>query len=257
MLLFKILQEKLLNFLLFFSIIFLWIILSMDNPVATQYEIIKNILYSMIASIIFYYINVIYPKAIKDKKYRSLFISKYKQMKLHITAHVVFILNEDDIDVFFKYFPNSNEPINPVMLRYFFYGKRYYDFDITGDHLQHPETDKENLEAILAEVIVFNRFFQNNKHNIHLSEIAENTFNELDRLTLEVANKKQYIHLLISNILLAENFSQEKNLNEDIFLHYLDEKNYTDKKYNYIKTYLLIAYLTFWCIFSINTFHAM
>lgn len=209
----------------------------------------------MIASIIFYYINVIYPNVLNDQKYRSLLISKYTQMKHHITAHVVFILKEDDINVFFKYFPDSREPMSPVMLRYFFYGKRYYDFDITGDQLQHPETDKENLEAILSEVVVFNRFFQNNKHNIHLSEIAENIFNELDNLTMEATNKKQYINLLISKILLAESFSQEKKLNEDTFLHYLDEKNYTDKKYSYIKTYLLIAYLIFWGIFSINTFH--
>lgn len=228
----------------------------MDDPIAIHYEISKNILYSLIASIVFYYVNVIYPSVLNDKKYRDLIIEKYKQMKTHITTHVFFILNNNDQEVFLNYFPDSKQPLSPVKLRYFFYGKRYYDFDPTGDILQHPETDKENLYEILNEVVHFNNFFQINKHQIYLSEKAKNIFIDLERLTVDATHKNQYIGLLVSKILLAENFSQEKKFSEDIFLYYLNEKNYTDKKYDHIKFYLCATYFLFWVIFAINTMYS-
>lgn len=246
---FNILKEWTLNLLLALSLFCLCIILN-NKLDETMYEILKNISYSIIASIIFYYINVIYTNSKNDKKIRNYLIEEYKLVQ-SIQLNSIYIClpythqsvlprnNLNNPEFFSHYFISNNKGL-----------PNWYKFIVDN-------MDEENKKLVIDQMIDFKNLLTQNIHSLSLTSKSRIHLNSYIRSVerLQSGNHEDFYSLLLS-CGCAFSVTTGKGYECDPQLYFLNSLNYTFKKWRYIKCYAITTYIWFWTVFSYYTFIA-
>lgn len=253
MFLYKIAQERLLNIVLLTCLLIVLYIVN-KNLTSTEYEIVKNISYSIIASIIFYYINGIYTSVKKDKYVRKLLISNYQQVRSDTLLYVSLCMpDRDRVHTSNGFYKNLENPI-------FF--KNYFKYLRDGHKGMAPwssfpyyqDTEVENIKKIFFSITQFNKLYLKHQHDVFLSSEARNYFNNVDRDINDYNNSPYIVFILVKEITTAYSWHLEKYFPEDPHLYFLRKENYMSNKWCYIKCYTISVYFIFWTLFAVNSF---
>lgn len=251
MFLYKIAQEKLLNLILLLCSIVVWHIVT-NNLTSVCYEIVKNISYSVIASIIFYYINSVYVSVKKDKLARSYLINNFKTVQDDIYLYILLCMPDRDGNN--KYLC-SDDLKNPVFFRNYFRYTRDGHSGIApwSSYPFYQDTEVENIQKMVFAICQFYELLQRYQSDIFLSGEAQDYFNFLGRDISNLKNGSFMEFILIQEITEAHSWHLDQNFPEAPHLYYLRQKNYTVEKYKYLKLYVVSTYILFWTAFALNT----
>lgn len=252
MLLYKLAQEKLLNFILLISLTLVWYIVK-NNFSNAGYEIAKNISYSIIASIVFYYINGVYVSVKKDKIARTYLLNSFKSVQDDIYIYIQLCMPDRDR---LNRHLHSKDLENPVFFRnYFMYSRAGHSgFAAWSSYPYYQDTEVENIQKMFFSICQFYELFRKYQHELFLSSEAQNYFNFLGRDIDDHKNGSYMAFILIREITEASSWHLDRTYPESPHLYYLRQQNYTVKKYKYIKFYLISAYVLFWVAFAVNAF---
>lgn len=251
MFLYKIAQEKLLNIILLLSSVIVWHIVT-NNLTSAGYEIVKNISYSVIASIIFYYINSVYVSVKKDKLARTYLINNFKSVQDDIYIYIQLCM--PDRDRANKHL-RSKDLENPVFFRNYFKYSRdgHSGMAAWSSYPLYQDTEVENIQKMVFAICQFYELFRKYQHDLFLSNEAQDYFNLLGRDINDHKNVSYMAFILIREITEASSWHLDRNYPEAPHLYYLRQKNYTVEKYKYIKLYVISAYVLFWIAFALDT----
>lgn len=250
MFLYKIAQGKLLNIILLLSSIIVWHIVT-NNLTSAGYEIVKNISYSVIASIIFYYINSVYVSIKKDKHTRNFLIEHYQSVRSDIMLYITLCMPDRDREIHIR----LDDLKNPIFFRnYFRYQRKGHNgMSPWSSFPYHQDTEVENIKKMFFAICQFNELYLQNQHNIFLSSEARAYFNSMGKNINEYKNYPDVVFLLIDEITDAYSWHSQRYYPEDPHLHFLRKENYMKEKWRYIKCYATSAYIIFWVLFAMHT----
>lgn len=244
------LKEKLINLTLVLSLILVWHLIEL-NPISTGLDILKNIGYSIIASIIFYYISFVIPLIRKDRASSEILIDSYTETKELIIFSLHMIL--PDIR---RYNLDVNDLRNPYFFHSYFMISRHRKGSIWYQYVCDRNFDLDTRELIIDQLKVFSDNLSTHLNNLFLDRSARKHFRKLQQLINSISGIDDHKLLNIITIIgTATSLSNEQNYNEDVNLLYLNKVNYLNQLDTTVKNatqYAIWFYFLFWIGFTLH-----
>lgn len=244
------LKEKLINLTLVLSLIVVWHLIEL-KPTNTSLEILKNIGYSIIASIIFYYISFVIPLIRKDRASSEILIDSYTETKELIIFSLQMIL--PDIR---RYTLDVDDLRNPYFFYSYFLKSRHRQGSIWCQYVCDRNFDVDTRELIIDQLKVFSDNLSTHLNNLFLDRSVRSHFRKLQQEINSINGVND--HKLLDIIILigtATSLSNGKHYDEDVNLLYLNKVNYLNQLDTTVKNaaqYTIWFYFLFWIGFALH-----